>query len=177
VGQFFMPAGGYEDLIYPDGVPTNADPGYYPPFSAVDWAELNEMERAVASGSNGYTHTLPYYGEQQYYELIGKYQEFYQGWDDADPTLVTYDQIAQRLLQAPLPNMSYYSVERGKANSYYNTASTWVAVAIVNHVVNALYAGLSAGWYNKAHAEIGLQSVPSETGFTNVPVVKMTWAF
>jgi hypothetical protein len=73
--------------------------------------------------------------------------------------------------------MIYYSGERGKANDYYRTASTWVAVAIINHVVNAAYAGLSAGWYNSAQAELGLQSVPTERGYTNVPVVKMRWEF
>ena len=74
-------------------------------------------------------------------------------------------------------HFSYYSVERGKANDFYNTATTWVTVAIINHVVNAVYAGLSAGWYNSAHAELGLQRVPSVDGFTNVPVVKMRWEF
>jgi hypothetical protein len=149
-----------------------------PPWQRVDWNVLNEMERQVARTPNGqyYSHTLPPYGDQQYYELIGKYQEFYQGWDDADPTLTTYEQISHRLQSSPT-NMIYYSGERGKANEYYRSASTWVAVAIINHVVNAAYAALSAGWYNSAHAELGLQSVPTERGFTNVPVVKMRWEF
>jgi hypothetical protein len=150
-----------------------------PPWERVYWPALNEMERQVAGTSEGqyYSHTLPAYGEQQYYELIGKYQQFYQGWDDADPTLVTYEQITQRLHSLPQPNMIYYSKERGKANDYYGTASTWVTVAIINHVVSAAYAALSAGWYNSAHAELGLQSVPTEMGLTNVPVVKMRWEF
>jgi hypothetical protein len=149
-----------------------------PPWQRVDWNVLNEMERQVARTPDGqyYSHTLPPYGDQQYYELIGKYQEFYQGWDDADPALTTYVQISHRLQTSPT-NMIYYSGERGKANDYYRTASTWVTVAIINHVVNAAYAGLSAGWYNSAHAELGLQSVPTERGYTNVPVVKMRWEF
>ena len=148
------------------------------PWFRVDWRELNRMEQAIGSTDPGryYSHVLPLHGDQQYYELIGKYQEFYQGWDDADSTLKTYDQITQRLHDSP-SNMIYYSVERGKANDYYNSASAWVAVAIINHVVNAAYAALSAGWYNSAHAELGLRRVPSEGGYTNVPVVKMRWEF
>ena len=150
-----------------------------PPWERVNWDVLNQMERQVSATPNGqyYSHNLPPYGDQQYYELIGKYQQFYQGWDDRDTLLTTYDQIRQRLLSSPQAHMIYYSIERGKANDYYSSASTWVAVAIINHVVNAAYAALSAGWYNSAHAELGLQRVPTEGGFTNVPVVKMRWAF
>ena len=139
------------------------------------------MERDVSQLPGGiaqfYSHNLPLHGDQQYYELIGKYQQFYQGWDDRDTTLRTYTQISQRLAGSPQARMIYYSIERGKANDYYNTASAWVAVAIVNHVLNAAYAALSAHWYNSAHAEVGLQRVPTELGYTNVPVVKVRWDF
>ncbi len=57
---------------------------YAPPFSEVYWDEVRSFERDIADGvTNGYTHQLPYYGQQQYYELIGKYVQFYAGWDDA----------------------------------------------------------------------------------------------
>lgn len=144
----------------------------YAPWLRVDWGELNRMERYIGSaGGLGqyYSHTLPLYGDQQYYELIGKYGQFNQGWDDRPPTYQYQDPVTARF--------SYYAGERGKANRYYNTASTWVTVAIINHVVNAVYAGLSAGWYNYAHAEMGLQRVPTENGYANVPVVKMRWEF
>ncbi len=143
------------------------------PWHQVNWGELNRMERAIGlltdDAGRYYSHTLPLHGEQQYYELIGKYGQFNQGWDDRPPTYQYLDPVTARF--------TYYSIERGKANSYYNTASTWVTVAIINHVVNSVYAGLSAGWYNKAHAEMGLQSVPGENGFTNVPVLKLRWDF
>ena len=139
--------------------------------NSVNWSELNRLERDLGKW---YSHTLPPYGEQQYYELIGKYQQFYQGWDDGDPNLLTYESITQRL-GSGYSNFTYYSGERGKANSYYNTASTWVTVAIVNHVVSAAYAALSAGWYNKAHASMGLQLVPVGDGFAQVPVVRLSY--
>lgn len=142
-----------------------------PPWQRVNWAQLNEMERAIGSltGNEGryYSHTLPSYGEQQYYELIGKYQQFNQGWNGAPPTYHYGDPVA--------PNFSFYSGERGKANSFYNTASTWVTVAIINHVVSAAYAALGAGWYNKAHASLGLQQIPVGIGYVRVPVVKLSY--
>ena len=56
----------------------------------VNWDELNKMENDVAGrgGIDGqvpgsyYSHRLPKYGEQQYYELIGKYPQFNVGWND-----------------------------------------------------------------------------------------------
>ncbi|MEK9138203.1 MAG: DUF5683 domain-containing protein [Bacteroidota bacterium] len=152
---------------------TSNDPRL-PAWQQVDWNELNRMERYIGSTDPGryYSHTLPPYGDQQYYELIGKYGQFNPGWDDAH-----YNPGEYNYLDPVTAHFSYYSGERGKANTYYNTASTWVTVAIINHVVNAVYAGLSAGWYNSAHAELGLQRVPSADGFTNVPVVKIRWEF
>ena len=96
----------------------------------VNWSELNRMERDIGQW---YSHTLPPYGEQQYYELIGKYEQFYQGWDDANPTFTTYPDIKNELdSKGTATHFGYYSVERGKANDYYATASTAVTIAIVN---------------------------------------------
>lgn len=149
------------------------------PWLRVNWAELNRMESAISNNAQGdpargsyYSHNLPLHGEQQYYELIGKYGQFNPGWDDASSTPGSY-----HYLDPVTPHFSYYSSERGKANNYYNTASTWVTVAIVNHVLNAAYAALSAGWYNTAHAEMGMQMVPYGPGLAAVPVVKMRFDF
>src|SRR3990172_8267751 len=108
-----IPADEYLALIYPDN--SQCDP----PYSCVDWAELNQMERDIASGRlNGYTHTLPYYGEQQYYELIGKYEQFSRGWDDSgdlNPDLEN---------NVPIRNTSnrfnIYSDMRAEANRQYD---------------------------------------------------------
>jgi hypothetical protein len=175
----------YAEATYASQIPGNPTFGWrnsnfnnpaMRPWQRVNWGELNRMEREISGSAQGvpsrgsyYSHTLPPYGDQQYYELVGKYGQFNQGWDDR-PLNYNYEDPVTA-------NFSYYAGERGKANKYYNTASTWVTVAIINHVVNAVYAGLSAGWYNSAHAELGLQRVPSENGFTNVPVVKMRWEF
>ncbi len=141
------------------------------PWLQVNWAVLNKMESDIAQTNAGmyYSHNLPAYNTQQYYELIGKYPQFNQGWDDVQGKAFTYgDQLSSELL--------YYSGQRGQANTYYTTASTFVAIAFVNHVVSAVDAALTAGSYNRGlHASVGSQAVPSYGGLVAVPVLRLTW--
>ncbi len=137
----------------------------------VNWGKLNHLESALG---NWYSHNLPPYGEQQYYELIGKYEQFYQGWDDANYSLPGYYDVAKANLS---PEFQWYAGERGKANDYYSKASTFIAVAIVNHVISAIDAAWTAGSYNKVHAEVGMQSVPAGGYYAQVPVVKVRYGF
>jgi hypothetical protein len=137
----------------------------------VNWGKLNQLESELG---NWYSHNLPAYGEQQYYELIGKYEQFYQGWDDANYNLPGYYSVAKANLS---PEFLWYSGERGKANDYYTKASTFIAVAIVNHVISAIDAAWTAGSYNKVHAEVGLQIVPTGVSYVQVPVVKVRYGF
>jgi hypothetical protein len=149
------------------------------PWERVDWARLNEFEREISATSEGkfYSHTLPPYGDQQYFELIGKYQQFYQGWNDADPLLTNYELIDQRLKNGGT-KFGYYSIERGKANDYYTRATTFVTIAIVNHVLSALDAAWTASTFNKhLHASMRMQSVPTQFGFTQVPVARLQYSF
>lgn len=157
-------AANYPGLIIPN---TQGDP----PWMRVNWSVLNRMESDIGATTAGmyYSHVLPQYNSQQYYELIGKYPQFNQGWDDVQGKPFTYgNQLSAELL--------YYSGERGKANTYYTTASTFVAIAFVNHVVSAVDAALTAGSYNRGlHASVGSQAVPSSGGFTEVPVLRLSW--
>lgn len=139
-------------------------------WNQVNWDELNRMERDIG---DYYSHTLPPHGEQQYYELIGKYPQFNMGWDDANTSWpADYSSMVANLT----PNFRYYSTERGKANSYYNTASTFVTVAIINHVLSSLDAAWSATEYNHGlHAQVGFQRVPVNGGMVDVPVLKLRY--
>lgn len=125
------------------------------PWTQVNWDVINQMERDIAGY---YSHTLPPYNEQQYYELIGKYPQFSQGWRDADPTIGSdYETIKAHLSSMYLG----YSVERGKANDYYRSATTWVTVAIVNHLLSAADGAWSGLRYNNAQASAGMRLVPA----------------
>ena len=170
----------YEDLVY-DSDYTPGDP-CYPPFRCIEWAQLNAMEDSIGHyappGGNGYTHRLPYYAEQQYYELIGKYPEFSRGWDDSgvlDPTGTLDSQLP---IQSTSARFFEYANMRAQANHYYDIAGTWVTVAVLNHVLSAADAFWSTTKYNSAlHAEARMRLQPTMYGMVPVTEVKVKYNF
>ncbi|HOI29684.1 MAG TPA: hypothetical protein PLZ15_07960 [Melioribacteraceae bacterium] len=108
----------------------------------VVWSELNRLESAIGKY---YSHRLAPYRDQQYYEMIGKYPQFNVGWDDFG------DENTPFIYGDPLTsNFLFYSGERGKANDYYNIASTAVIVIVANHILSAVDAAWSAASFNKS---------------------------
>jgi hypothetical protein len=163
----------YRALIYPDDEVYPAPP-CDPPFSCVNWKELNDMERDIANGVlNGYTHTLPYYGEQQYYELIGKYEQFSRGWDDSpnvDPpgTVNPIRSTSERFFE--------YAKMRAHANDQYDVAATFVSLAVVNHILSAIDGYWSVTRFNKAlHASVRVNLEASPYG--RVPVTTANFRY
>lgn len=117
-----------------------------------DFSEINAWERSFHNVRNiGFSHTLPEYQAQQYYELIGKYHQFKFGWSSypdlnndgiPDSDGGNYDDFIPQQLKD-------YAVERGKANDYYYAASFAVSVLVVNHVLSGLDALFSTADYNR----------------------------
>ena len=138
----------------------NVDPTNYNVFQndgSVNWSELNRLEGAIGGW---FSHRLAARGDQQYYEMIGKYQQFNSGWDDfeEDPNdpFTFGDPLTEKFL--------FYSGERGKANDFYNVAR-WAVVGIVtNHIVSAVSAALSTNNYNK-ELEMKLNIKKEHIGF------------
>ncbi|MCK5737983.1 hypothetical protein KAH55_02330 [bacterium] len=89
------------------------------------------------------THGLPETKTQQYFEMIGKYDQFYAGWDDSDNYVYHV---------TPSPNRLYYMGRRGDSNDEFDKATLMASMAIVNHVVSGIDAILAAKGYNKKHA-------------------------
>ena len=166
----------YGDEIYPGFVYTPGDPpSYSPPFSEMYWPALNAMEDDIRQApENGYTHLLPPWGDQQYYELIGKYAQFRTGWDDDDLANGEYP----RELPTAGHHMIIYRDMRAQANNYYDVASTFVSVAVVNHIVSAIDAFWSVTRYNKnLHAEVKMRVQPTRFGVIPIPEAKVTYTF
>ncbi len=116
---------------------------------SVDYDWLNKLERAVgAAGTTGsyYSHQLPPHGTQQYYELIGKYDQFNVGWKQFgdNPNKEYIYGSTQNV-----PQFKEYSDMFYKADDYYNVAAKAVLVIIANHVISAFDAALSAKSFNK----------------------------
>lgn len=132
-----------------------------PPWERINWAELNAAE----TGS----HNLPPHGEQQYYEMIGKYHQYSGGWNDftggANKELIS-------------PNFEYYSGQRGLANDYYNTSSTAVIGIYINHLLSAAEAVWGATRFNNNLAvnfRVEPYNFADETVL--IPTLKFKWSF
>jgi hypothetical protein len=117
-----------------------------PPWQRVDFNAINAYEEGP--WDEGFSHKLPKYGEQQYFELIGKYNQFKSGWD-------TYLHDANGL---PLKDSGYnndvpqqlldYAANRGTANDFYSASRLAFSLVVVNHLLSAVDAYLSAHHYN-----------------------------
>jgi hypothetical protein len=127
----------------------------------VSWNKLHQLENQVSSYEPGryYSHNLEEFGEQQYYEMIGKYTQFTPGWDDFEED-GTYNSVFNQTTK----NFDDYSHMRGKANDYYNIASKSVIVVVTNHIIAAVEAALSANAYNKS-LEMDVSLNKAEYGF------------
>lgn len=175
-----IPATDYEALVFPDGRVEPGDPEDRPPFDVISWVGLSTLERDISAyGNTGYTHVLPSYGEQQYYELIGKYEQFSRGWDDAnyndppDPN----DPSSNRI-RSNSRRFYEYAEMRAEANNQYDIASTFVSIAVLNHIVSAVDAFWSATRYNKSlHASVGVRMQRTQIGMVPVRELKMKYEF
>lgn len=104
-----------------------------PPWQRVNWDSLNAYEST-------FSHRLPKHGEQQYYELIGKYHQYSPGWDEFNPANSNNAEIPPVFLS--------YAVMRGKANDYYNNATKAVLAIYINHFLSAVHAVWATAMYN-----------------------------
>lgn len=122
-----------------------------------DWEEvdinlLRDVERNTPyittdqEAANNFSHTLPEYGSQQYYELIAKYYQYQGGWKD-------YNDFHSDLGHTgPLFNERYLIDRDGsyaspffyeavqmaeQFNSDYKSSNTFLSLLIANHVFSA----------------------------------------
>jgi hypothetical protein len=152
----------YEEKIFRYTPPDNCGP----PFPCINWNELNGLEQNIG----GFTHQLPYYGQQQYYELIGKYKQFSKGWDSQigiDSNFV--DGNAQFFMYGEMFN---------KADKYYKVADAFISMIVVNHILSALDAAWTATKYNKSlHASIRMQMYDTPYGYLPGVQANMQYSF
>lgn len=83
------------------------------------------------------SHHLPDSKTQQYYEMIGKYEQFSGGWDDYNYA----DSIS-------LHRNSYVEM-RHISNDFLGKAKNMASISIANHILSAFDAALSVKRYNK----------------------------
>lgn len=110
--------------------------------------DLNILrEQIMECERSNFSHTMPEYGSQQFYELIGKYQNFQAGWTN----------LANRPTRLPGPYFyetyrdpvfTNYAAERQTANDFYDYAKIGPITAILNHILSAADAAWTINTYN-----------------------------
>ena len=135
-----------------------------PPWERVNWSDLNNCEGMISV----FSHRLPLHGEQQYYELIGKYKQYSSGWDAFNGN--NYDDVPQVMLD--------YAEMREKANDTYNIAAKAVVGIYINHILSAIDAVWSATSYNKDLAvKFRMQNLQFANRIELIPTVNFQYNF
>ena len=131
--------------------------------------KIRALEDAVYHPETGasFSHNLPFFGEQQYYELVGKYFQFAPGWEDY--SYVVRDGVARWIdaegnylgsidpektaADGSKPNVSKmflrYADSHGEANAFLRRASRVSLLFLVNHLLAAVDAAVFAKLHNQ----------------------------
>lgn len=119
-----------------------------------DWSKVDiELLRNVERNTpfvyperigNNFSHIMPKYGSQQYYELISKYYQYGPGWNDfPDQYQLTWD-------GSGMPdNFLLGSRMAADFNDSYRLAGNMVSFLILNHIISAFDAYLTVKIKNK----------------------------
>lgn len=121
-------------------------------FQGSDGIDLSKDDETLRLQINvceerNFSHQLPRKGEQQYYEVIGKYQNYVTGWSTADVNIINKNNYGTY----HLPQVSSYMDDRQTANDYYNKGTTTLMVVILNHIVSSIDGVLSVNSYNNKY--------------------------
>lgn len=117
-----------------------------------------------------FTHHLPTTQTQQYFEMIGKYDQFNYGWTDTD----------YRTGDSTSAYREQYLLDRDKANKDFDRAKLGAIVAIANHLFSAFDAALSARRYNRqqdSFAEFSLKARLAKYEGHSMPKLILSYKF
>lgn len=126
--------------------------------------EIRRLEGSVYHALTGasFSHKLPFFAEQQYYELVGKYYQFAPGWSDYEALLrdgrPTWIDDNGQFIESIDPEVSTpdgelvhvsdqflaYAKQHADANTLLRRARRISSVLIVNHLLAALDAAIFA---------------------------------
>lgn len=138
-------------------------------WDVIDIETLREVERDTpfiypdGSSSNNFSHTLPSYGSQQYFELISKYFQYGPGWRDfgtarnGDPI----DNAYQLSWDGSDLSSGFFqgSSLAERFNDNYRIAGNMISLLVLNHIVSAFDAFLTVKIKNnRLKAETNLLS-------------------
>lgn len=141
------------------------------------WDVTDDEDAVDEYGFPEFTHNLPDTKTQQYYEMIGKYNQFVYGWVDTDTSTSTGEAHPGVYSQLRMDYEGY----RNDANNMYDRATTALIVMMANHVISACEAALAARSYNKHTTQlaqrVSFKAYAARSDEEYFPMIKMTYKF
>jgi len=132
---------------------------------------VEELGIPIDTLNEDFAHSLPDFKTQQYYEMIGKYDQFVYGWDDTDYS--TGDSLSEK--------RDEYLKMRDNSNSKFDAAKNYAIVAITNRIISAFDAGLSARKLNKKadrfSSEVKVKARLADYHGERIPKIILTYRF
>lgn len=124
--------------------------------SIEDWWGLSWSAKLNSLPSNGFTHELnPLDQDQQYYEMIGKYDQFGAGWPeggDYDPDFRSGPHTEWTWQTHNSYRETYLNI-RKDSNDALDRSKNFTMVVLGNHLLSALHAGFSVSLHNRELAK------------------------
>jgi hypothetical protein len=151
----------------------------YENFLYRNWGVYDDDSAYNDYGHLYFGHHLPTTTTQQYYEMIGKYDQFVFGWDDVD-TIAT-PPIPENLPTAYSERREMYENMRHDANMMFDRASASLIVMMVNHLASGVEAALAARNHNRnvdaLTDRVTIRAVTAEIERRSVPMLTITYKF
>ena len=116
-----------------------------------------------------FSHGLHREKDQQYYEMVGKYDQFNYGWDDSDKGLLDEDWNTSMRSD----NRMYYEDRRDASNKAFKTAIYCTMGSLLIHALSAVDAAWTVSRHNKKLATASLQIKPIQYGMEHVPALSL----
>ncbi len=129
----------YADAHWSEGV-------YWDWIAMHSGVDRNDMTALRAWEHEHFSHGLHEEKDQQYYEMVGKYDQFNYAWDDSDIGLLDegFDRTTMRS-----KHRLYYEGRRNASNQAFKNATKGLTVVLFNHILSALDAAWTVNRDNK----------------------------
>lgn len=169
----------FADEHWIEGDSTAVDGGDTESYVGWLWQEYGRYDD---NDTAEFTHHIPDYRDQQYYEMIGKYDQFRAGWDDYWDDPDRYDERnPDSSLKYISPNRDRYESMRKDANDLLDRANKFIIVSMLNHLISAFDAALAANRYNKNKAADMWLTVNAEmkkySANDDIPILRLSCRF
>lgn len=130
-------------------------------WETIDIRSLRELEQLVLyGGTNGvpFSHSIPDYGSQQYYELVSKYFQFGPGWSDFNTDVEMMNNNWNESMMSAQWMKGRDDAE--EFNDQLRAASYMFTAMIINHFVSAFDALFTVQIKQHRMGNAGLQTTP-----------------